>query len=360
MSDALDELDRHLRSLAANDALSGVVLFARGGRSVFEGAYGWASRTWRVPMSLDMRFDCASVTKLFTAVATLQRVDAGDFDLDTSAIDYLGLEGTAISPAVTVRHLLSHSSGIADDADEEAGERYEDLFVDKPNYSEIETADHLPDFVFKPPNFAPGEGCRYCNSGFLLLGLMIEKATGESYRDYVRREVFAAAGMTRSGFFRMDEVVAGVAEPCDPVRDEAGAITGWKRNIYSYPPIGSPDGGAHVTAGDLVRFVRAFRDHTLLPSPLAEDMVAPKVAWYRSERTGAMHMMGFGCRIHVDDDGEVVWWGKEGINVGVSAEVAYYPTRDVTTVVLCSSEQGAWGPIETIEALVLSGALDNQ
>ena len=99
MSDALDELDRHLRSLAANDALSGVVLFSRGGRSVFEGAYGWASRTWRVPMTLDMRFDCASVTKLFTTVATLQRVDAGDFDLDTSAIDYLGLEGTAISPA---------------------------------------------------------------------------------------------------------------------------------------------------------------------------------------------------------------------------------------------------------------------
>ena len=166
--------------------------------------------------------------------------------------------------------------------------------------------------------------------------------------------------MTRSGFFRMDEVVAGVAEPCDPVRDEAGAITGWKRNIYSYPPIGSPDGGAHVTARDLVRFVQAFRDYTLLPSPLAEDMVAPKVAWYRSERTGAMHMMGFGCRIHVDDDGEVVWWGKEGINVGVSAEVAYYPMVDVTTVVLCNSEHGAWGPIETIEALVLSGVLDNQ
>ena len=71
-------------------------------------------------------------------------------------------------------------------------------------------------------------------------------------------------------------------------------------------------------------------------------------------------MNGFGCRIQVDDAGDVVWWGKEGVNVGVSAEVAYYPRHDVTTVVLCSSEQGAWGPIETIEALVLSGALDNQ
>jgi CubicO group peptidase (beta-lactamase class C family) len=360
VSSALEELDLHLRSLAANDELSGVVLFRRSSRTVFEGAYGWASRTWRVPMTLGMRFDCASITKLFTAVATLQCVDAGDFALDTSAIDYLGLEGTAISPAVTVRHLLSHTSGIADDADEEAGERYEALFVDKPNYSEIETADHLADFVFKPPNFAPGEGCRYCNGGFILLGLMIEKATSQSYRDYVRREVFAAAGMTRSGFFRMDEVVAGVAEPCEPMRDESGAIAGWKRNIYSYPPIGSPDGGAHVTAGDLARFVQACRDHTLLPSRLAEDMVAPQVAWYRSPRTGAMHMNGFGFRMQVDDAGDVVWWGKDGVNVGVSAEVAYYPKHDVTTVVLCSSEHGAWGPIERIEDLVLSGALDNQ
>jgi len=360
VSDALADLDGHLRSLAGNDELSGVVLFQRGSRTVFERAYGWASRTWRIPMTLDMRFDCASITKLFTAVATLQRVDVGDFDLDTSAIDFLGLGGTAISPAVTVRHLLTHTSGIADDADEEAGERYEDLFVEKANYTEIATADHLPDFVFKPPNFAPGEGCRYCNGGFILLGLMVEKATGTTYRDYVRTHVFARAGMTRSGFFRMDEVVTGVAEPCEPVRDEAGAITGWRRNIYSYPPIGSPDGGAHVTAGDLVRFVQALRDHTLLPSPLAEAMVTPQVEWYRSPRTGALHMHGFGCRMQVDDGGDVVWWGKEGINVGVSAEVAYYPRHDVTTVVLCSSEHGAWGPIETIEELVLAGALDNQ
>jgi CubicO group peptidase (beta-lactamase class C family) len=359
VSDALDDLDHHLRVLAANDELSGVVVLARGTSTLFEGAYGWASRAWRQPMTADLRFDCASVTKTFTTVGTLQLVSQGAFELETSAIDYLGLEGTAISPSVTVRHLLTHTSGIADDADEEAGERYEDLFVDKASYSEIETADHLPDFAFKEPNFPPGERCRYCNAGFIVLGLMIEKATGTTYRDYVRSHVFAPAGMTRSGFFRMDEVVPGIAEPCEPVRDDAGAITGWKRNIYSYPPIGSPDGGAHVTAADLIRFVRACRDHTLLPSPFAEDMVSPQVEWYRSPRTGAMHHYGFGFRMQVDG-GEVVWWGKEGINVGVSAEVAYYPKPDITTVVLCSSEHGAWGPIETIEALVLSGALDNQ
>jgi CubicO group peptidase (beta-lactamase class C family) len=90
----------------------------------------------------------------------------------------------------------------ADDADEEAGERYEDLFLERPNYSVIETADYLPQFVGKPPNFAPGEGCRYCNVGYVLLGLLIERATGSSYRSHVAEHVFAPAGMNRSAFFR--------------------------------------------------------------------------------------------------------------------------------------------------------------
>ena len=99
--------------------------------------------------TLDTRFDTASITKLFTAVATLQQVDAGAFGLDTSAVGYLGLEGTAISPDVTVRHLLTHTSGIGDDADEEAGESYEAVWQTRPNYSVLETADFLPQFVHR-------------------------------------------------------------------------------------------------------------------------------------------------------------------------------------------------------------------
>jgi CubicO group peptidase (beta-lactamase class C family) len=359
MRGALEELDQQLLALAANDELSGVVLLAREGRRLFQGAYGWANRAWRIPMGIDMRFDCASITKLFTAVATLQRVEAGDFDLDTSAIEDLGLEGTAISTTVTVHHLLSHTSGIADDADEEAGERYEDLFVDKPNYSEIEAADHLPDFVHKPPNFPPGEGSRYCNGGFILLGLMVEKATGTSYRDYVRREVFALAGMSRSGFFRMDEITPDIAEPCEPLRDGAGAITGWKRNIYSYPPIGTPDGGAHVTAGDLVRFVDSARADKLLSTSSTEFMFTRHAHWFRrDDGTGAD--FGYAVQFDIDAGGGVESFGKDGVNVGVSGEVLHFPESGLTMAVLTTAENAAWEPIKRIKALVRSGALDNQ
>lgn len=118
----LRAVEARLRKLEAADRFSGVVGVRRGDQELMSGAFGYASRTWDVPMAPGMRFDSASITKVFTAVATLQLVESGAFDLATSAIEYLGLEGTGISAAVTPYHLLTHTSGIADDADEEAGE----------------------------------------------------------------------------------------------------------------------------------------------------------------------------------------------------------------------------------------------
>jgi len=194
----LGDFPATLDRLAADDEFTGSVQLTRHGETIFSAAHGLASRTWNIPATLDTRYDTASITKLFTAVATLQQIERGAFALDTSVIDYLsglpGLDGTTISTEITPHHLLTHTSGIADDADEEAGERFEDLFRDRPNYKISETADHLPNFAHKPPVFAPGAGCRYNNVGYLLLGLMIEKATGRRYRDYVTDGVFGPAG----------------------------------------------------------------------------------------------------------------------------------------------------------------------
>ena len=247
-----------LTRLAADAGFSGAVMVNHGDELLFAASYGYANRAWRVPCTLDTRFDTASVTKLFTAVAALQLVERGAFGLDTSVVEYLELKGTTISNAVTPYHLLTHTSGIADDADEEAGERYEDLWVSQPNYSVTQAADHLPHFATKPANFPPGEGCRYCNVGYVLLGLMIERATGSPYRDHVCTSVFGPAGMQRAGFFRMDVVEPDVAEGIEPIRDSEGGIVGWRRNIYSFPPIGTPDSGAYVTVADLVAFHRAW------------------------------------------------------------------------------------------------------
>ena len=347
------ELDRYLQDLAAGDAFSGVVRVTVGADERFAGAYGLASRAWGVPNTLDTRFDTASTTKLFTAVAALQQVDAGAFGLDTGATGYLGLEGTAISPEVTVRHLLTHTSGIGDDADEEAGESYEAVWQLRPNYTVLETADFLPQFVHRPPNFAPGAGCRYNNCGYVLLGLMIERATGRPYRDVVREDVFGPAGMADSDFLRMDRVNERLADGADPIRDEAGTIAGWKRNIYSYPPIGSPDAGAHVTAGDLDRFMRAVLGGRLLSAGLTAAFLTPRIAW--RVRDGWVQQFGYGPWFRVEGDGEVLFLQKEGIHAGTSCVLRHYPGHDVTLVILSNLEEGAWDPLGVVHEMVIAG-----
>ena len=203
-------------AIRASD-FTGVVVVRHAGAIVFNEAYGYATPRWQIPNTVDTRFDTASITKLFTSVAVLQQVGAGRLDLDASIHRYVDLSGTTISAAVTLRHLLTHTSGIADDADEDAGEVYADLFVDTPCYAIMETVDFLPQFAHKPAIAEPGFQARYCNVSYVLAGLALERIVGESYRSYVTREIFERAGMTAAGFFDRRDAVPRVAEGWDLV-----------------------------------------------------------------------------------------------------------------------------------------------
>lgn len=346
-----DELERYFQERARGDAFSGVALITWGGTQLFASAYGYASRSWKIPNTLATRFDTASVTKLFTAVATLQLIERGCFAFDTPVIDFLGLQGTAIAPTVNVYHLLTHTSGIADDAEEESGEDYADVWKTRPNYAVNETADFLPQFAYKPANFPPGQGCRYCNCGYVLLGLLIEKASGLSYRDYVRQQIFAPAGMLYSDFFRLDVVNGDVAEGCDPLRDEQGAIVAWKKNIYSYPPIGSPDSGAYVTASDLDQFLHKLKAGALLSAPSVSAFFTPQVLHHVGEEWRQMY--GYGVEFAVDSSNKVLFAEKEGTNAGVSAVIRHYPDYDINVVLLSNMRLGVWEPLRAIHRLLL-------
>ena len=326
-----------LDAFLADHDFSGTVLIKRGNATLYEAAAGLATPRWGIPNTMDTRFDTASITKLFTSVAVLDLVGKGELDLETSIHHYVDLEGTTISPQVTLLHLLTHTSGIADDADEEAGESYEELFRDTPNYSIIETKDFLPQFAHKEPLAEPGVDCRYCNVGYVLAGLAIEKVTGVSYRQHIFDEVFTRLGMLDSGFYDRREAAPRVAEGWDLVDGL------WRSNIYSYPPIGSPDGGAHVTAPDLVRFLQAVRNGELLNAEYTEEFFTPQVehdeaTWY-----------GFGLEFDMNDDGTVRSYYKDGINPGASGIVRYYLEDDLDIAVLSNAEEGAWAVIQEID-----------
>lgn len=185
-----------------------------------------------------------------------------------------------------------------------------------------------------------------------MLGLLIEKASRLSYRDYVQQHVFAPAGMTRSGFLRLDRVYDEVAEGYDPLRDKQGRISGWKKNIYSFPPIGSPDGGAYVTAADLDRFLRQVKAGKLLSPRMTTAFFTPQ-AFYR-ERGEWKHMYGYGIEFAVTEAGHVLFAQKEGIYDGTSAIIRHYPDQDINVVLLSNMQMGAWEPLKTIHRLLIA------
>lgn len=347
----LDRIHAHFQDRTDNDLFSGVVRITQGDRELFAAAYGLASRSWQVANTMETRFDTASLTKLFTSISALQLVDTGKLTLDTQAIPYLELENTTISDEVTLFQLLTHSSGIGDDAEEENGEDYEDLWINRPNYSVRQTADFLPQFATKAANFPPGEGCRYCNCGFILAGLMIEKATQVSFREYVHTHIFEPAGMTDSGFFSMDTCTPNVAEGADPIKNEDDEIVAWKKNIYSYPPIGSPDSGAYVTAADLDRFLRAVKDGSLVSSALAKQFFTPQVHYKKQD--GWDMKYGLGMWFYVEPDGTIVCCQKEGYNAGVSAILRCFPTSDMNLVILSNMADGAWEPAWAVHKAIV-------
>jgi len=337
-------LQSYLEDRAARDLFSGAVRVSREGTTLFERAYGLASRAWGVPNSIDTRFDTASITKLFTAVVALQVVEEGALSLDTKAVGYLGLEGTAIHPDAELRHLITHTSGIGDDADEEAGEDYSEVWRHHTSYLVREVEDMLPLFIDRPGNFAPGQGCRYCNVAFDLAGLMVEKATGDSYRQRVQTRIFERAGMTESGFFSMDVVEPRVAEGADLVEGK------WIRNIYSYMPIGTPSGGAHSTVADLDRFLTAARDGELLGTEMTTLFLTPQVK--HSEGSGGTLHMGYGLEFTFDTAGSLLFYEKEGINAGTSAVLRHYPSTGTTLTLLSNMEDGVWEPRSMIDSML--------
>lgn len=339
-----ERLEAYLSDRAANDLFSGAVRISTDDVTIFEQAYGPASRAWNAPNTIDTRFDTASITKLFTSVVALQTVEEGSLSLDTRAVSFLGLEGTEIHPDAELGHLLTHTSGIGDDADEEADEDYSEVWRHHISYLVREVEDMLPLFANRPGNFAPGAGCRYCNVAFDLAGLMVEKATGVSYRQRVQTHVFDPAGMTDSGFFSMDVVEPRVAEGADLVDGR------WVRNIYSYMPIGTPSGGAHSTVADLERFLKAVQGQKLLGPEMTALFLTPHVK--HSEGNEEMLYMGHGLEFTLDLEGSPLYYEKEGVNAGTSAVLRHYPSTGTTLTMLSNMEDGVWEPRTTIDSML--------
>ncbi len=329
-----EALDAELRRWSDERDFSGSVLLVEGGRTTFEGCYGMADRANRIPVTPATRFALASVTKMFTACTVVGLVNAGRLGFDTRLVDVLSpaARPTTLRADVTVHHLLCHTSGIADYTEEDPDtpgyvEDYASLWVDRPVSSMLRPIDFLPMFGEREPYRPPGERCQYSNAGYVLLGILVEEVTGRPFADVVQESVFDPAGMAASGFFRLDEPRPDTAVGYLP---RSSPDAPWRTNIYSVPVVGGADGGAFSTTGDLVRFLKAVDDGTLL-GPSRDLALA------RHAESGDGFAFGYGVLHH--PDGRI---GHGGGDPGVEVLVARWPEEDAELVVLSNVEDLAW------------------
>jgi CubicO group peptidase (beta-lactamase class C family) len=321
----MSDLEQRLDALASETGFSGVVRVDRAGQLEIARAYGLAHRGWDIPNSVDTRFGVASGNKGLTALAVVSLIEDDVLGLATTARSVLGSDLPLIADDVTIEHLLSHRSGIGDYLDEDVGYEPNDYMMPVPVQDLATTEDFVAVLDGHPMKFDPDERFAYCNGGFVVLALIAERASGQSFFDLVSRRVCEPADMTDTAFLRSDELPGGTALGYLEVEGV------WRSNIFHLPVRGTGDGGIYTTVADVARFWNAlFAGRIVSESWVAEMM--------RARSSVASERYGLGFWLHESTDTVML----EGSDPGVSFRTVHDPRADITHTVISNTSDGAW------------------
>lgn len=315
----LHELEARLDRAVAADGFSGVVLLARKGKAIFQAARGLADRERHEKISMQTKFRIGSMNKMFTAVAVLQLVEHGKLSLDDTLAKWLpDYPNADLAHSVTLHQLLTHMGGTGD------------IFGPSFTAHRQELTSHqayIDLYGSRGLEFKPGTHFAYSNDGFVLLGRVVEKASGESYYDYVQKYVYAPAKMVATGSEPESKVVSSRSVGYTRGPD------GLKPNTDTLPPRGMAAGGGYSTAGDLLRFANALTNHKLLTPESTRLLMTGKAAMGPHRR----YAYGFMER---DEQGIHVF-GHGGGAPGMNGELAILPSSDHVLVVLSNLDPPA-------------------
>jgi CubicO group peptidase (beta-lactamase class C family) len=323
-SDLVASVRTQLVRDAAAGRFAGTVLIAKHGTPVLAEAYGLSDREQRTPNTLQTRFRIGSMNKMFTATATLQLVQAGKLGLNDPLGKYLtDYPNQDLATKVTVYHLLTHTGGTGD--------------IFGPEFSahrlELRTLnDYVKLYGTRALRFEPGSKWEYSNYGFILLGVIIEKVSGQSYYDYVRDHAYNPAGMTSSGSEPEDQAVPD--RSVGYTRMGGGAE---HPNTETLPYRGTSAGGGYSTVEDLVKFANALEGHQLLDAEHAEMLTTGKVD------TPGGGRYAFGFDDHTTNG--IRCFGHGGGAPGMNGELEICPTAGYVVAVLANLDPPAAGRI---------------
>jgi D-alanyl-D-alanine carboxypeptidase len=318
---AVAALRAEVEKAATADRFSGTVLIAKDGKPVFTAARGLLDREKKIPNKLDTRFRIGSMNKMFTAVSVLQLVQAGKIKLTDPLGKYLtDYPNKDVASKVTIHHLLTHSGGTGDFF----GPQFD------AHRLELRTLqDYVKLYGQRGLEFEPGSRWAYSNYGFLLLGVLIEKVSGQNYYDYVLEHVYTPAGMTSTASLSEDQAV--------PDRSvgytKFGGGDTWKPNTDTLPWRGTSAGGGYSTVEDLLRFANALQNHKLLDAQHTELLTTGKM----DTPIGGKYAYGFGDQI----SGGVRCFGHGGGAPGMNGDLRICPQSGYVIAVLSNLDPPA-------------------
>jgi CubicO group peptidase (beta-lactamase class C family) len=318
----------NVETLSSIGAFSGVVLVGKGNRVLFEQGYGWANLEDSVRNTPSTRITIASIGKMFTATAIGQLMSSGKLKLDDTLARILPeYPNTDRARRITIRQLLQHTAGLGDLFSDSAYDAHRDYT------SALLLASAVAD---RPLQFEPGTRWSYSNEGYIVLGAVIEKVSGERYDEYLKRHVFGPAGMSHTGNFGADEVIPHRAvgyrhRTNDPlgVRPPYGNRT--------FVGKGSPAGGAYTTAGDLWRFSRALLEGRLVDAKMRDTLWTgrSKLPWDKEQ------LYGYGVIVSTVGGRATLGHGGGGSGTGIDNEFRFFRDGSYTVIVLANIDPPA-------------------
>jgi CubicO group peptidase (beta-lactamase class C family) len=266
---------------ASDGDFSGSVLVARNGKILYEDAFGYANREWNIPNDLGTKFEIGSMTKQFTALLILRFVNEGKLDLDGHISDYLPYYRKDTGKRVNIRELLSHTSGIPDFL---SYPRFLGGPASRTNYGSQEFA---VQFCSGDLLFAPGTRFEYSNSGYFLLGAILEQVSGTSYERLLHDRILTALKMSGSGYTHLEAILPHRAMGYERT------TTGFRNARYYDMSIPFAAGAMYSTVEDLLRWDQALYTEQLLPARLRDLLFTPNLEDY-----------GFGWSIYIPKPGQ--------------------------------------------------------
>lgn len=329
----MEPLQEVVDEAAGRTGFSGVVRVDRAGDTEVLAAYGLADRAHGVPNTVGTLFATASGTKGLTALAVMALVERGTLRLDTTARSLLGTDLPLIAEDVTVEHLLAHRSGIGDYLDEGELDDKNDYVLRVPVHQLTSTERYVGVLDGRGTVARAGERFAYNNSGYVVLALLAERASGEAFHELVRTLVCEPAGMVDTSFLRSDEL---------PGRAALGylAADGLRTNVLHLPVRGSGDGGLYSTVADFHAFWDALVAGRIVTRERVAEMVRPHSDWPKESKR-------YGLGFHLDATGDGVW--LEGSDAGVSFDSLHQPSSSITYTVISNQTAGVWPIVRVLD-----------